>query len=182
MSATNTLLLNGSYEPMGVIAWQRAISLILGDKVVVLESYEDDCRSAGFCIKVPAVICLKRYVKVRPKVKFSRKNLYMRDDFTCQYCGTHANKLKYRVQDLNLDHILPRSRGGLTEWLNIVTSCISCNALKANRTPQEAGLKLLRKPFVPKFQSMFTVPLGGAPSTPKEWRNYLYWNVELDKT
>jgi len=179
--ATHTLLLNGSYEPMGVIPWQRAVSLMLGDKVVVLESYDSECRSVGFCIKIPAVICLKRYVKVRPKVKFSRKNLYMRDNFTCQYCGVHANKLKYRVQDINLDHVLPRSRGGKTEWTNIVTACIDCNSKKANRTPQEAGLKLLRLPVEPKFHTMLSVPLG-TPSTPKEWKSYLYWNVELEQS
>jgi 5-methylcytosine-specific restriction endonuclease McrA len=145
----------------------------------VLESYEDDVRSAGFCIKIPAVVCLKRYIKVRPKVKFSRKNLYMRDEFTCQYCGRHANMLEYKVKDLNLDHVVPKSRGGRTEWTNIVTTCIECNSRKANRTPEEAGLKLRRKPFEPKFQTMLSIPIG-TPSTPKEWRNYLYWNGELD--
>lgn len=178
---TSTLLLNGSYEPLGVISWQRAVSLILGDKVVVLESYEGDCRSAGFCIKIPAVVALKRYIEIRPKIKFSRKNLYMRDEFTCQYCGVHANKLRYKVKDLNLDHVVPKSRGGSTDWCNIVTACIDCNSKKANRTPEEAGIKLRRKPFVPQFHTMMSVSFGGSLSTPKEWRNYLYWEGELDQ-
>jgi len=178
---SHTLLLNASYEPLAVITWMRAIELLFGEKVYVLEEYDRVVRSPSVAIKVPAVVALKQYVPFRPKVKFSRKNIYIRDEFTCQYCGVDANRLKGKVKDLTFDHVYPKSRGGRTEWTNIVAACLDCNLKKENRTPAEAGMKLLRKPFEPKFLTMLTIPTGFAPRTPDEWRSYLYWETSLDK-
>jgi hypothetical protein len=122
------------------------------------------------------VILLLVYDHVPKKeVKFTRHNIFERDKNTCQYCGTTCDR-----KDLNLDHVIPRDRGGPTTWENIVCSCIECNTLKANRTPQEAGLHLIRKPKRPKWrpfvQINFTLPQHDS------WKHFVdlaYWNVEL---
>ena len=175
-----TLLLNASYEPLGIISWQRAIELFFGDKVFVLETYEADVRSTSICIKMPAVVVLKRFVNIRPKIKFSRKNIYIRDEFNCQYCGKNANKLPNKVKDLTFDHVLPRCQGGKTTWLNIATACFDCNHRKAGRTPKQAKMHLRRKPFEPKSLNMVTFSLVGRPTTPEQWRTYLYWETDLE--
>lgn len=179
--STHTLLLNASYEPMGVITWQRAIELMFGDKVVVLEEYDDEVRSAYLCIKVPAVVALRKYVNIRPRVKFNRKNIYIRDEFTCQYCGTPSKELRGGTKDLTFDHVFPRSRGGKTSWTNIVTACWKCNHHKRDRTPEEANMALRKEPVQPKMLPMFTVPLYGRPTTPSQWKSYLYWETQLDE-
>jgi len=176
-----TLLLNASYEPLGIISWEKAIELLLGEKVYVLETYDRVVRSPSIAFKLPAVVALKRYIPIRPKVKFSRKHVYIRDEFTCQYCGVDAYDLPGKVKDLTFDHVKPKCQGGITSWENIVTACHWCNSLKAGRTPKEAGMKLLREPFEPKVLSMVSIPLGGRPSTPDEWRSYLYWETELEE-
>lgn len=176
-----TLLLNASYEPLGIISWQKAIELLFGEKVYVLETYDRDVRSTSICIKLPAVVVLKRFISFRAKVKFCRKNIYVRDEFTCQYCGVNAHDLPGKVKGLNFDHVLPRCQGGVTSWVNIVTACLKCNHYKAGRTPQQAGMTLRRKPFVPEYLKMFCIPIVGSPTTPKEWRDYIYWDAELEE-
>lgn len=178
--AHSTLLLNASYEPLKVISWQRAVELMFNDKVVVLEEYDSEVRSAYLCFKTPAVVALKSYVNVRPDVKFSRKNIYLRDEFQCQYCGSYARELRGGTKDLTFDHVVPRSRGGLTSWTNIVTACWRCNHRKSDRTPEEARMALIKFPVKPKSLPMFTLRLPG-PKTPDEWRNYLYWESPLEE-
>lgn len=177
-----TLLLNASYEPMGVISWQRAVELLVGEKIVVLETYDEDVRSAYLCFKMPAVVALKRYVNRRPKVKFSRKNIYLRDEFTCQYCSVTARNLPGGTKDLTFDHVLPRCQGGITSWTNIATACFGCNHRKGGRTPVQAKMHLIKKPTAPGWLPMFAVPLHGRPSTPDQWKSYLYWESELDES
>jgi 5-methylcytosine-specific restriction endonuclease McrA len=104
------------------------------------------------------------------EIRFSRLNIYARDGFTCQYCA-----VRFATEDLTFDHVLLRSRGGRTSWENIVTCCIPCNAAKADRTPDETGMKLRRRPGRPSFLPSITVKLGGA--VPEEWRPY--WSGEL---
>src|SRR5450631_4394422 len=131
-----TLLLNQGFEPIKVISWQRAITLLFLGKVEVLEEYDRDIRSVTMVIKIPAVVRLLRAFRrhARP-VKFSRVNIYARDNYRCQYCGKKAP-----ISDLTYDHVLPRSQGGLTEWTNIVSCCYLCNRKKGGRTPNEAGM------------------------------------------
>jgi 5-methylcytosine-specific restriction endonuclease McrA len=168
------LLLNITYEPLRVINWKKAITLLLLDKVEVLEEYNREIRSVSFTLKLPSVVRLLRLVK-RPKtpVKFSRQNIYARDKNTCQYCGS-----AHPWEDLTYDHVIPKYRGGKTEWSNIVTCCISCNRRKGGRTPAEAGMKLIRKPARPKWLPALRVTIG-YKEIPRSWRDYLYWNVEL---
>src|SRR5215212_1190473 len=147
MDTAQTLLLNQGFEPIKVISWQRAITLLFLGKVEVLEEYAHGVRSVNLIIKVPAVVRLLRAFRrhARP-VKFSRVNIYARDHYRCQYCGKKA-----AMHELTYDHVIPRSQGGRTEWTNIVTCCYDCNRKKGGRTPEQAGMRLLRAPKRPDY-------------------------------
>ena len=139
------LLLNITYEPLKIINWKRAITLLLLDKVEVVEEYTRDIHSVSFTIKLPSVVRLLRLVK-KPKtpVKFSRQNIYARDKYSCQYCGG-----RFSSEDLTYDHIIPKSRGGKTNFENCVTACKACNLRKGGRTPSEAKMYLQVKAYQP---------------------------------
>jgi 5-methylcytosine-specific restriction endonuclease McrA len=107
-------------------------------------------------------------------VKFSRANIYARDDYTCQYCGK-----KFPSEDLTFDHVVPVATGGQKRWDNIVAACFRCNHKKGGRTPEEAGMKLVRQPTEPHWLPAFHVTFR-LKSPPESWRDYLYWNIELD--
>lgn len=171
-----TLLLNATYEPLRVISWQRAVILWFEDKVEVLKEYDDfELTSMSFTIKCPAVVRLLEYVSTKKhRVKFSRVNVFSRDNYECQYCGS-----KPGTSSLTYDHVVPRSKGGKTVWENIATCCIKCNARKADRTPEEANMKLRKKPVKPNW-SPRTRLIVALPKTPDCWRDYLYWNQELE--
>ncbi|MGB9630236.1 MAG: HNH endonuclease, partial [Thermodesulfobacteriota bacterium] len=132
-------------------------------------------RGVRFAIRLPAVIRLNRFIKRKtPMVKFSRQNLYIRDGGRCQYCGA-----SYEEKELTYDHVIPRSRGGQTEWTNVVTCCIRCNLKKGGRTPEEAGMFLIRRPRAPIWIPLLTMSLG-IKETPDPWKNYLYLNPPLN--
>ena len=140
----------------------------------MIEEYGRNIHSVSFTIKLPSVVRLLNIVKRNQKpVKFSRQNIYARDKYKCQYCGT-----KSPPEDLTYDHVLPKSRGGRTEWKNIVTCCIDCNRKKGGRTPREASMKLLKKPVMPAWVPAVRLTIG-FNHVPQTWREYLYWNVEL---
>jgi 5-methylcytosine-specific restriction endonuclease McrA len=164
--ATATLLLNSSYEPLKVIPWYKAITLALLDKADILETYEGETlRSAHGQHPWPAVARLRSRVPWRTKgVKFNRINVYRRDDFTCQFCGTRCS-----VSKLTFDHVVPRAQGGETSWTNIVTACYACNQKKGARTPKQANMQLLSTPKEPKW---FQTDLAG--QTVKVWEPYLW--------
>lgn len=149
--------------------------LTLG-KVEVLEEHNREIHSVSFAIKLPAVIRLLRFVR-RPKtpVKFSRQNIYIRDNYKCQYCGS-----KLPPTELTWDHVLPRARGGNTEWKNIVTCCIDCNRRKGGRFPSEVSMKLIKKPGRPEWLPILKITLS-FKHMPQTWRDYIYWNVELEE-
>ena len=169
------LLLNATFEPLKVIDWKRAIRLLTLEKVEVLEEYDREIRSVTFAIKLPAVLRLLRYVKYRKKdIKFSRANIYARDNFSCQYCGH-----KFESQDLTFDHVTPKRYGGRTEWRNIVTSCYRCNRVKGGKPLREVGFKLRKKPVKPDWVPFLMITIS-ARSVPDSWRDYLYWNLELE--
>jgi 5-methylcytosine-specific restriction endonuclease McrA len=162
MSAT--LLLNATFEPMKVISWQRAVTLVFLGKVDVVEAYDDAITSVSASLPMPSVVRLRRYARQERRVKFSRTNVYRRDGFSCQYCGA-----KPGVHELTLDHVVPRARGGRTEWTNIVTCCVPCNARKADRTPEQARMSLPRPPARPEH--MPAVSLSEAAH--ESWHGYL---------
>lgn len=172
----STLLLAQSYEPLDIIPWQEAIRLLTLGKCEVVEEYEDEVRSTYLVIKMPAVIrLLKRFRKHKKPVKFSRINVYARDKFCCQYCGK-----KGTTPELTFDHVVPRARGGKTNWENIVACCVSCNSKKHSRTPAEAGMKLKVKPVCPEWLPAVVIKIN-QKSAPEAWRDYLFWTVELEE-
>src|SRR5438067_9953147 len=141
-----------------------------------LEPEPEMVTTISWKIRVPRVIVLVLFDRLPKKeVKFTRHNVFERDKNTCQYCGRIFER-----SELNLDHVLPRDRGGLTTWENIVCSCIPCNTQKANRTPQEAGMRLIRRPKRPKWRPFVQINLG--LHYHDSWKHFLdlaYWNVEL---
>lgn len=166
VNAARVLILNASYEPLHVCSLKRAVSLLMHGVAERVEDSNLVLRSPNALFPVPSVIRLGHYVRRPPqqRVAFNRKNVFRRDDSTCQYCGVRAS-------DLTLDHVLPRSRGGPTSWENVVACCRSCNARKRDRTPEEAAMLLKRKPFVPRF--MFSTAYGLLPRLDPVWLKYL---------
>ena len=168
------LLLNITYEPLKIINWKKAITLLCLGTVEVIEEYDLDIHSVSFTLKLPSVVRLLKLVKRhKSPVKFSRQNIYARDRYRCQYCGE-----RHATEELTYDHVFPKSRGGKTEWENIVTCCIDCNRAKGGRTPKEAGMALVRKPSRPTWIPALRITIG-FHRVPESWRDYLYWNVEL---
>jgi 5-methylcytosine-specific restriction endonuclease McrA len=166
----STLLLDCSYQPLDIIPWKEAVRLWFLGKAEVIEEHEAELRSTYLVIKMPAVVRLTRlFRKKKKKVKFSRAAIYTRDKQTCQYCG-----MKGTARDFTFDHVIPKSRGGRTNWENIVTACKPCNLKKANRTPSEAGMALLSKPKMPDWLPLLNlrVSLNDIPDT---WSSYLFW-------
>lgn len=170
-----TLLLNITYEPLQVISWQKAITLLTLGKVEVIEEYDRQVRSVSLAFNLPAVVRLLRFVTWRDESPtFSRRNLYTRDHGKCQYCGKRLT-----LSELTYDHVIPKSRGGQTTWENVVTCCVTCNGKKGARTPRQAGMRLLTVPARPHWNLAFRVT-SGIRQIPKFWHDYLYWTVELD--
>lgn len=139
------LTLGSNYEPLGTVSWKKAISLVYSDKVITLEEYEEEVHSPTFSMKIPSVIVMKSS-KVRKinSVRFSRKNVWLRDEGSCQYCNDSVN-----VNDFTIDHVIPKSRGGKTTWENVVISCYKCNQAKGEKTLKETGFKLAKTPKKP---------------------------------
>lgn len=165
---TRTLLLNSWGLPHAILSWYEAICLIYQEKAVVLEEYDETVSSPSITYFVPAVLQLKEPVKAFKKgVKFSRINVFTRDGFRCQYCGLRAS-----MKELNYDHVLPRKQGGKTTWENIVTCCYPCNDRKGGRTPEQAGMKLLRRPAKPHVLPLHPVFIPSA-AIPPAWEAYL---------
>ena len=173
-----TLVLNATFEPLKIVNWQRAITLWVQGKVEILEEHDRTVRAVTFSFKLPSVVRLLHMVKLRrrPVVQFTRANIYARDDFRCQYCGN-----EFEPEDLTFDHVVPVAHGGTRGWTNIVTACEPCNRKKANRTPEEAGMVLLRKPHRPHVLAP-TMKVSIGFRTPANWHSYLYWHLELDRT
>lgn len=169
MSA-HALVLNATFEPLHVVSWQRAIQLLFQGKVEVIEDSESEIRTVRMTMRIPAVLRLLRFIPLRGKshiLRFSRTNIFLRDQHTCQYCGIKTPK-----NLLTLDHVIPVVQGGGKSWENIVTSCITCNQRKGGRTPHQAGLKLIRKPREPDWLPLSHFQLG-ISVVPERWKIYL---------
>lgn len=167
--ASRTLLLSQSYEPVKIISWQRAITLLTLGKVEVVEEFDGEIRSPSVVLKMPAVVRLLRaFRRHRKPVKFSRVNIYARDKYRCQYCGK-----KKTMDELTYDHVVPRSKGGRTIWTNIVTSCWPCNMKKGDQTPEEAGMRLKSRPKQPRWVPAISVQIR-TRSVPDVWQGYLW--------
>ena len=193
---TKVLVLNRSYFPVHVTSVRRAVCLLYqGIAKAVDHQYrtfdfnswsdlssalhDDTISLVDRVIRVPRVILLIGYDRVpKRQVRFSRFNVFARDNNTCQYCGE-----KLPRSELNLDHVVPRSQGGLSTWENMVCSCFTCNRVKGGRMPAEAGMRLVRKPFRPEWTPFMLETFSFKRY--HEWRPYLnmvdaaYWNTEL---
>jgi 5-methylcytosine-specific restriction endonuclease McrA len=170
-----TLLLTQGYEPIQIISWQRAVTLLALAKVDVVAEYDTEIRATSLVVKVPAVVRLRKaFHRYAKPVKFSRVNIYARDRYRCQYCGA-----KCGIDELTYDHVIPRSKGGHTTWENIVSACYACNRHKANRTPAEAGMKLRATPARPTWMPSVQIRVS-TRSVPDAWRDYVYWTGEID--
>lgn len=162
------LLLNASFEPLNVINWRRAVKLVFMEKVEVVEESDHEVRSVSESMRIPSIVRLVRFVRFRRnEARFSRRNVYARDHYHCQYCNR-----RYPVEELTCDHVIPRSRGGGTSWTNIVTCCVKCNRKKGGRTPEEAGFTLVKKPVRPPWLWGFHVRASGRHAPPG-WQTYL---------
>lgn len=172
-SNERALLLNASYEPMKIVCWQKALILWFQDKVEIIEYHSVFARSVSSSFQLPSVMRLKTYVKPRRfgVVRFCRENVYIRDNFTCQYCG-----VRHTFKNLTLDHVVPASKMGPKTWTNVVTACKTCNQRKANRTPVTAQMPLLTEPRIP--QSLpppeFSLERHALPGS---WRQYLQFQA-----
>jgi 5-methylcytosine-specific restriction endonuclease McrA len=175
-----TLLLNATYEPLKVVHWQKAVTLMCQGKVEVISEYDHrEVRSVKFSFRLPSVIRLLRYIRIKRRidyVPFSRANIYARDDHSCQYCGE-----VFATAELTFDHVVPVAQGGRKDWENIVTCCVSCNRRKGGRTPGEARMHLIRVPRRPERAPAIRITVG-LKDAPETWRDYFYWNMELDES
>jgi 5-methylcytosine-specific restriction endonuclease McrA len=168
-----TLLLNATYEPLRVVSWQRAVTLLIKGKVEVLDAYDRVIRGVSISLHHPSVLRLRQRVRVAKRfhhVPFSRTNVFLRDKSCCQYCGR-----RLPTSELTLDHVVPASQGGHKDWENIVTCCIDCNRRKGGKTPLQAELRLIRSPKRPAFLPALRITLG-IGEVPESWRSYLYWH------
>ncbi len=164
------LVLNASYEPINVCAARRAIVLVLKGVAATEERTRNQIHSTTLAVTLPSVIRLLEYRRIpRQTRSLSRKNVLLRDRYTCQYCGRTGS-----AGDLTMDHVIPRSRGGTSTWENLVASCIECNNLKGNRTPEEANMKLARapRPFTMHTSRHIMRLLGRGDD---QWRKYLFY-------
>jgi 5-methylcytosine-specific restriction endonuclease McrA len=186
-------------EPVRIASWEDAITLVVKGHAEVLEEHDEpvaimaekliECYRDFMCamkktandivdgfltIRMPSVIRLVKYfTRIIKRVKFSKINVFTRDRFTCQYCGFVADE-NCAFDTLTYEHVVPRSRGGKTEWTNIVTACRECNTTKANRTPDEAGMKLARAPVRPSTLAIRSL-ISFRESMPPVWKDYLVW-------
>lgn len=175
------LVLNQDWSPIASTPWDRALLLILKGKVdIVIECDTQTLTYARGEIKMPLVVRLLKRVKYDRKnsIKFSRQNLYTRDNQTCQYCLQKVTRDR-----LTYDHVIPRSLGGKTTWTNIVLACQKCNSKKSNKTPKQAGMREVH-PLQPKHLSG-NITMIFDPKMPASWRQFfrdqVYWNGELDQ-
>jgi 5-methylcytosine-specific restriction endonuclease McrA len=190
------LVLNRSFQAVAVTRAARAFGLLCSGAARALDKEfrsfdlsswtelaaevgDDVIHTPRMVLKVPRVVVLQAYDRLpRRQVRFSRQNIYLRDNFTCQYCGR-----QYARAQLNLDHVVPRSQGGRTSWENVVCSCVRCNLDKGGRTPAQAGLRLLNPPRRPSWSSL-SPAVGRIPYA--EWLPFVdpvaasYWNAELE--
>ena len=192
---TDVLLLNADYSPLRVLAWEKAVSLVLDDKVVEVVRYADRfIRSQTMTLPWPAVVALRRYARHRDQVSFNRIHVIARDGATCQYCGvkprSHTGRLK--LEELTIDHVVPRAQSvrgkvvlpwtgrkvPVTSWENVVTACTPCNRTKGPRTPAQADMKLQAIPRRPTSREAILATFARA-RIPDEWRDFLPEDVGL---
>jgi len=166
-----------SYFPLSLWSWQDVIKAVYLDRVTVIEEYDRVVHSSTAAIRLPSVISLKEYISPAIYPNFTRFNLFLRDRFTCQYCGFVAGN----GRELTFDHVIPRRLGGRTRWENITSACPGCNFEKGGRTPEKANMTLRSKPVRPTIYNLQNIGRCYPPNYLHDsWRDFLYWDSELD--
>lgn len=162
------LKLDASFHPVEIIPWEKAFYLMFKDRAEVIEWYDESVyvRSTRQNHQVPSVIKVNMVLDRNKNAKFCRENVYIRDDYTCQYCGAFGGEV-----ELTFDHVTPRSKGGQTVWENIVTACGPCNRKKASKTLREAKMELINVPCIPKWSPRGALKIKD--NDPENWKNYL---------
>ena len=161
-----------SYYPLSLWNWQDAIRASISNRVNIIAEYDEVVRSPSVEIKIPSVVVLKQYIRPTSASAFTRFNLFLRDEFKCQYCGSKG--------DMTFDHIVPRSKGGRTTWENVVASCQKCNLRKGSKSIKNAGLSLRQKPIKPDPEYLRNQGRKFPPNYLHDsWLDYLYWDAEL---
>lgn len=165
-----------SYFPLSLWDWQEAVKAVIAERVNVISEYDRAVRSPSFEMRLPSVIALKEYVPPARWPAFTRFNVFLRDRFTCVYCGDRPP-----APDLTFDHVVPRSQGGGTSWQNVVTACAPCNLKKGGRTPRQAGMRMRLGAHRP---SSYELQENGRAFPPnflhESWSDFLYWDTELE--
>ena len=162
-----------SYYPLSLWPWQEAIKAAWLERVDIVAEYDDYVHSPSRSIRIPSVVVLKDYVKPRKRVAFTRFNLFLRDGFQCQYCGSKG--------DLTFDHVVPRKSGGVTSWENVVAACSECNLRKGSKALRHSGLSLRQQPRQPGAEELRNLGRRFPPNHLHEsWIDFLYWDTELE--
>lgn len=168
------LTLASNYEPLGVVSWERAITLVFSNKVTTLEEYDSVIRSPSITMKVPAVIVFKngKNGKLKNSVRFSRKNVWIRDEGKCQYCNKFVS-----INTFTIDHVIPKTSGGKTVWDNVVACCYTCNQKKGDKHLKDSGMKLIKIPKkpnkLPYLQEITDGLYDLEKNIPVSWKFYL---------
>ena len=187
-----TLVLNRNWQPVNVVTVARSLVMICNESARIVDpndyqlyewsdwtafspnGEEPYIQSVQQRIRVPEVIALTKYSRLpRRIVTFSRRNVFKRDEYTCQYCGTRPGS-----EELTIDHVVPRAQGGTSSWTNCVLACVACNSRKANRTPQQAKMQLAKTPVRPTWSPLYAQQIKPVES----WSKFVseaYWNLEL---
>ncbi len=165
-----------SYFPLSVWPWQEAVKAVFLDRVNIVSRYDRTVLSPSFSMALPSVVSLREYVPTSRRPAFTRFNVFLRDQFTCQYCGLHTS-----TERLTFDHVIPKSRGGETSWDNVVAACEPCNLRKGGMMPHVAGMVPLNAPRQPSVRALQANGRAFPPNFLHEsWRDYLYWDSELE--
>jgi 5-methylcytosine-specific restriction endonuclease McrA len=164
-----------NYYPLSLCSWKEAIKAVYLERVSVIESYEQIIQSPSISFKLPSVVALKDFVMQQRRPAFTRFNVFLRDNFTCQYCYE-----RYSANDLTFDHLVPRSLNGKTTWNNVLSACTSCNLKKGRRLLNHTEMKLIKMPKRPTSAQLQNNGRNFPPNFLHEsWRDYLYWDTEL---
>lgn len=171
---SQVLILNNTYEPLDIVPLQRAVRMLFARKAEIVHDTGREIHSEKLSFPLPSVLRLLYYIR-RPmqKVALTKKNVLIRDDYTCQYCGLQGERL------MTIDHILPKSKGGPSTWENLCCACMQCNNRKNNRTPADANMKLKRKPHEPRYIPWVQIKRN---TFPDEWHKFLFlYSVSIDE-
>ncbi len=164
-----------SYFPLSIWPWQEAVKAIFRESVTVISEYDRSVHSPSFEMKLPSVLALREYVPTARRPAFTRFNVFLRDKWSCQYCGH-----RFKTHDLTFDHVVPKSRGGRTSWENIVAACQPCNTKKGNRMSHEVQMYPIVEPQQPDIQMLQEHGRRFPPNFLHEsWGDFLYWDTEL---